>query len=162
MPSTTQTALSPAAAAEATWTLPLTGRATPPPASGLLIEPLSNSGALNHADYPRLQLTPAIGIQFGKETQLKKVLQLPAVQRDALLRDLAFESESFVLRACLFFSSAASCCGKRGAAGKGAGWELSSKKVGAALLYSSSFGAARWSLPSLDLPHLATISSNRC
>ena len=70
--------------------------------------------ALNETDYPRVQLTPAIGIQFGKETQLKKVLQLPVAQRDAVLKDLALESESFVF----VFSR----CGRRGHAmsGKGA------------------------------------------
>ena len=41
--SATHTRTTPASA-EATYTLPLTGRATPPPSSGLLVEPLVHSG----------------------------------------------------------------------------------------------------------------------
>lgn len=81
-----------------TYTLPLTGSITPPlstaPLTSRLVEPLVASGNLTEELYPRSQLTPAIGVQFGKEIQLKDVLELADLaKRDEILRDLAIESE---------------------------------------------------------------------
>jgi len=44
---------------------------------------------------PRTHLTPAIGVQFEKEFQLKDVLALPEEEerKEGLLRELAYQSE---------------------------------------------------------------------
>lgn len=81
-----------------TYTLPLTGSITPPltstPSTAQMVEPLVASGNLTEELYPRIQLTPAVGVQFGKETQLKDVLELKDLaKRDEILRDLAIESK---------------------------------------------------------------------
>lgn len=46
-------------------------------------------------EQPRLRLTPAIGVQFDKEFQLKDVLALPEGEerKQGLLRELAYQSE---------------------------------------------------------------------
>lgn len=64
-----------------------------PTRAHLLVAPLIPSGVLNPADYPRTQLTPAIGVSFGPTVKLAAILRLPAEKRDALLRDLAILSE---------------------------------------------------------------------
>ena len=82
-----------------TYSLPLTGRATPPlPAvsPSLRVAPLVPHGVLTPAEYPRLQLTPAVGVAFGNKVQLKKVLQMEDYElRAKILHDLVIESASF-------------------------------------------------------------------
>lgn len=73
--------------------LSLLGKDNTPPASihqGLKVAPLQLSGALADARYNSNILTPAIGVQFEKELQLKEILELKDVdKRRALLRDIA-------------------------------------------------------------------------
>lgn len=49
---------------------------------------------LNPRDYPRHQLTPAIGLRFEPEFQIKDILNLPEgdAKREALLKELAYTS----------------------------------------------------------------------
>lgn len=65
----------------------------PPSLSTLTHVPLEWKGALNEESYPRIQLTPALGVQFDKTVNLKQILQLPQEERDAVLHDLAILGE---------------------------------------------------------------------
>ncbi|BGP10170.1 hypothetical protein JCM10049v2_006053 [Rhodotorula toruloides] len=62
---------------------------TSPFKGDLKVQPLEFSGALNAKDYPREELTPALGDRFDAGVKLKEILALPKEQGDALLRDLA-------------------------------------------------------------------------
>ncbi|BGP34157.1 hypothetical protein JCM10296v2_005972 [Rhodotorula toruloides] len=55
----------------------------------LKVQPLEFSGALNAKDYPREELTPALGDRFDAGVKLKEILALPKEEGDGLLRDLA-------------------------------------------------------------------------
>lgn len=66
---------------------------TSPFKGDLKVQPLEFSGALNAKDYPREELTPALGDRFDAGVKLKEILALPKEQGDALLRDLAILSE---------------------------------------------------------------------
>ncbi|KAM0747911.1 taurine catabolism dioxygenase [Meredithblackwellia eburnea MCA 4105] len=79
-----------------TYTLPLTGAATPPrvpsPSDQLIQPPLTETptGSLL-TNVPRTQLTPAIGIQFDKQFQFKTLLDMhDGKDRKELLNDLAY------------------------------------------------------------------------
>lgn len=58
----------------------------------LLVKPLEFSNALNEAQYPREELTPALGERFNAGVRLKEILALPKEEGDAILRDLAILS----------------------------------------------------------------------
>jgi len=64
-----------------------------PSSSSLTHVPLEYKGALNEESYPRIHLTPALGIQFDKTVNLKKILELPQEKQDAVLHDLAILGE---------------------------------------------------------------------
>ncbi|SCV71701.1 BQ2448_3289 [Microbotryum intermedium] len=76
-------------------TLSLRGKDKTPPAldagldSGLQRKPLELSGALNENKYPRVQLTPAIGVEFAKSVRLSEIRALPQEEQDNVLHDLA-------------------------------------------------------------------------
>ncbi|KAK4055385.1 hypothetical protein OIO90_003223 [Microbotryomycetes sp. JL221] len=71
------------------YTLPLVGARTPPPQLELIKAPLQPTNALSHVK--RVQLTPAIGVEFDQELQLKQVLNLSDKQQQlAILKDLAY------------------------------------------------------------------------
>lgn len=74
------------------FSIPLTGAATPRGPNDLLVKPVQRTGAL--AEYKREQLTPAIGVRFAKDLQLKRIIHMTdKKQQKALLQDLALESE---------------------------------------------------------------------
>lgn len=60
----------------------------------LQVKPLEFSGALNESQYPREELTPALGERFHAGVRLKEILALPKEDGDAILRDLAILSKS--------------------------------------------------------------------
>ncbi|BGP02125.1 taurine dioxygenase [Rhodotorula toruloides] len=66
-----------------------TKNGTSPFKGDLKVQPLEFSGALNAKDYPREELTPALGDRFDAGVKLKEILALPKEEGDALLRDLA-------------------------------------------------------------------------
>ncbi|KAK4704930.1 hypothetical protein P7C70_g1279, partial [Phenoliferia sp. Uapishka_3] len=77
------------------YTLPLTGRATPPPPASspfLRVAPLSPHGVLSLEEFPRQQLTPAVGVSFGKKVQLKDILGMEDKElRSKILHDIVIE-----------------------------------------------------------------------
>lgn len=82
---------------DSTYSLSLNARATsaPLPPTELKQGPVFQTGALNATEYPRILLTPSIGVQFDSSLQLKDVLALKdTAKRDALFKDLAHEGES--------------------------------------------------------------------
>ena len=88
MPSTTATRTE----TSRTLSLPLTGAATPRGPNDLLVKPVQRTGALAAAE--REQLTPAIGVRFTKDLQLKNIFNMTdKKQQKDLLQDLAYESE---------------------------------------------------------------------
>ncbi|KAM0790950.1 hypothetical protein ACM66B_004255 [Microbotryomycetes sp. NB124-2] len=74
---------------EQQYTLPLVGARTPPQQPALKVAPLQPTNALS--EYERVQLTPAIGVQFEERLQLKDVLNLQDKHKQlAILKDLAY------------------------------------------------------------------------
>ncbi|KAG0663738.1 hypothetical protein C6P46_002307 [Rhodotorula mucilaginosa] len=55
----------------------------------LQVKPLEFSGALSESQYPREELTPALGERFDAGVRLKEILALPKEEGDAILRDVA-------------------------------------------------------------------------
>ncbi|BGP18515.1 hypothetical protein JCM10213_002970 [Rhodosporidiobolus nylandii] len=66
----------------------------------LKAQPLQFSGALDGSEYPREELTPALGDRFAESVKLKELLALPKEEGDAILRDLAI---LLAYRGVLFF-----------------------------------------------------------
>lgn len=86
-----------------TYSLPLTFRATPPIPATLQVASLVPTGVLTPEEFPRVQLTPTIGVAFGKEVQLKKILQLEDKElRRKILHDLVIQIS---LNGAAFFQS---------------------------------------------------------
>lgn len=112
----TQTTMDNNLAPHTTWSLPVKGDASSAHAEhavNLLTPPFTRPPSparaqaseryapppttfLNPQDYPRRQLTPAVGLRFEPEFQLKHVLDLPEgdAKREALLKELAYTSKS--------------------------------------------------------------------
>ncbi|KWU45058.1 putative TfdA family taurine dioxygenase [Rhodotorula sp. JG-1b] len=112
----TQTTMDNNLAPHATWSLPVKGDASTAHAdhavkTDLLTPPFTRPSSpsparaqaseryappsttfLNPQDYPRRQLTPAVGLRFEPEFQLKDILDLPEgdAKREALLKELAY------------------------------------------------------------------------
>lgn len=71
------------------YTLPLVGARTPPQQQQPKVAPLQPTNALSHVE--RVQLTPAIGVQFDTSLQLKDVINLQDKEQQlAILKDLAY------------------------------------------------------------------------
>ena len=116
----TQTTMDNNLAPHATWSLPVKGDASTAHAdhavkTDLLTPPFTRPSSpsparaqaseryappsttfLNPQDYPRRQLTPAVGLRFEPEFRLKDILDLPEgdAKREALLKELAYTSKS--------------------------------------------------------------------
>lgn len=69
----------------------------------LQVKPLEFSGALNESQYPREELTPALGERFDAGVRLKEILALPKEEGDAILRDLAILSTHMTILSRLYF-----------------------------------------------------------
>lgn len=68
----------------------------------LQVKPLEFSGALNESQYPREELTPALGERFDAGVRLKAILALPKEEGDAILCDLAILSTSTAALSLLY------------------------------------------------------------
>ena len=79
-------------------TPPLTRPSSPLPARAHASERYGppSTAFLNPQDYPRRQLTPAVGLRFEPDFQIKHILDLPEgdPKRAALLKELAYTSKS--------------------------------------------------------------------
>jgi hypothetical protein len=67
----------------------------------LQVKPLEFSGALSESQYPREELTPALGERFDAGVRLKEILALPKEEGDAILRDVAILSTSLAILSLL-------------------------------------------------------------
>lgn len=79
-------------------TPPFTRPSSPSPARAQASERYAppSTAFLNPQDYPRRQLTPAVGLRFEPQFQIKDILDLPEgdAKREALLKELAYTSKS--------------------------------------------------------------------